>query len=181
MVKQNVLIVPYWVRDSLWRSGHKIKDLLDFDTACKILSRNEIAILHYLQFPKHSEKIFGASLGAFAFNLLDHWYDNTNPSRKTDYDKLRKYVDETQCDDEIVARLFGKNLAVTSDEEHVVTEVPGFGIVVTICPNFFVGDKLKTNNIAISREVALLLYKFESMSKILQSPFGGKYIETLLQ
>ena len=181
MVNQKVIIVPYWVRDSLWRGNHSIRDLLSFNTACKILSRDEIAILNKLQDPKYAEMIFGAPLGEYEFDLCIHWHETTHTSHKNDYDKLQKFIRDKHCEDEINARLFGEGLSITRDIEHVVTEVPGFGIAVTICPEFFTGANKAANSIAISREVAKLLYKYDCMSKIIQSPFGAKYIETLLQ
>ena len=176
-----VLIVPYWVRDSLWRGGHKIGDLLSFDKTLQILSRREVAILQSLQSSKYAITIFGATLGDYGLDLCQYWRDNTHSSRKEELDKLCKYIGDNCCDDEINARLFGENIAITRDDEHVVTEVSGFGIAITITPKFFTKENIKVNNAALSREVAKFLYRYESMSNIMQAPFGTKYIETLLQ
>lgn len=176
-----VILVPYWVRDQLRRNGRKFEDLKYFDIVRQCLSGTEVNILNVMQQPSIAEQIFGSDLGGFSYSFIDAWRGTPNRALANAAQELYDCRNQQSCIDEINARLFSDQTSITADDVNNIVDVPDFGIVVVVHPRLFVGANKSVNNNAYSRQVAKLLYKYECMSEILQSPFGSRYIGTLLQ
>lgn len=177
---KKIITVPYWVRDSLWRSGHKIEDLLIFDKVIKLLSRNEIVILMAMQEPKYAIEIYGDTLGSYSVNFFNVWTCNNSSNNIEDINEMYAfYQKQTFQHNEIENRLFNNAPVGKTSDANIIGEVPGFGVSVTVYPNLFVGENKTGNNATLSHAVAKILYKYECMGKILNSPFFAKHIETL--
>lgn len=176
----HVAAIPFWVCDSVRRSGLTIEAVLDFEKVSKVLSTRELVILNALQNPQYQVKIFGAPLGVYAFDFLTHWSTNVHPSLRSAVQKVCEYAEFNDVGEELRVRLFD-NYECSSTVTNTVTEVPRFGIAVQVAPNTFFGKNHENNSKAISREVCARIYKYEGIGKLVSSPIGAGYIEKLMR
>jgi len=179
--KKCVVLIPFWVQETLKRNGLQLSACLDLYTIRPFVSTNDLACFLTLQNSEYTNIIIGAN----SFSTLSMlWSENIN---KTNIDletyrlnTLAPLVGDKTIHDELNHRLFELNTSeIDYKEPFAIYDLTPDVIGTVIYPGYF----KPSNNIALQKEInegiIEVLYRYNSFHEVAKTPFFRRYLELL--
>ena len=179
--KKCVVLIPFWVQETLKRNGLQLSACLDLDTIRPFVSTNDLACFLTLQDNMYVDSIIGAK----SFSTLGMiWSENINKTN-TDLASYRSVtltplVGDKSIKDELNHRLFDLNTsAVNYKEPFAIYDLTPDVIGIVIYPGYF----KPSNNVTLQKEInegiIEVLYRYNSFHEVAKTPFFRRYLELL--
>ena len=180
-VKNNIVLIPYWIPEILKRKGLELKDCLDFPKLKPLLSLNDLVSFATLQ--EYYGKLTGAEEPS---SLIWIW----SASIPKDQPELSKYLWDTVSTismdqtfkNEIETRLFceGSKLDQYPEPYAVQHLAPEVGGIVIYPGHFILEENSKpVHQKALVVSILKVLYVYNAYNEMCKTSLFKKYLELL--
>lgn len=188
-MRQNIMVIPYWVAAVIRRKNMKMEDLLNFQKAQEVLAENDIKSM--LAAHRFAEDIFPAHLLKSNGSPFWEWWfqnDSTTEGRK----KIEELSNQVKLDPNFFkdqqARMFAKT--TNNLDVYISKSDPEKGFEVVALRDQAVGvilynslrDRLDYRaevQYEMLHDIVKLLYAYEHPTQVNSTRVYGMYLETL--
>lgn len=180
-VKRQIVLIPYWIEDTLRRRQLPLATVLDFPKLRAVTALEDLAGLVALQ------EQWGVLCGLkepCVGSLVSQWFKTVGFAGAADNDFLSNTVLPIAADASVVkelqARLFAGSTRIDSREEPFNTYdlTPEFAGAV-INPGFFGGKTDAKLVLSFARAMLKVLYVYEPQHEVAKTPLFRRYLSLL--
>ena len=180
-VKRNIILIPFWVHETLRRNKMELSEVLDFKKMREVLTLQDMACFLALQ--EYAAMLTGAQemhMGSLYFGWSASILANEHEVQSYLGEQVGRLAEDASTRKEVFARLFAENSRCERHEKPFICYdlSPEFeGVVIN--PGFFtqIGDRqLQSDFVA-----ALLkaLYVYEPYNEVSKTPLFKRHLELL--
>lgn len=179
MVKKRIVLIPYWVQDTMQRKKLNLVDCLDFNKVMSVMAISDLVGFSALQ------EFFPHVLGNVQFydELYTLWFQSVqaNPVAGSYLaNNITPFVRLDETKKEVAERLFSSDAKTAQHENAFITydlspEVLG----VVIYPGFFVREGDVELQKSLVKAILKVLYVYEPSHEVAKTPLFKRYLELL--
>lgn len=179
-MKKHIILIPYWVQESLQRQQLPLATCLDFEALKPIMSLNDLVTFSTLQ--HHVETCTGKDT-AVGDSLFFHWIRNIPESHRDSVDYLTKTVSTLETDPsfhaEVKARLFDPAGKLDRyPQPFIIYDLTPEVAGVVIYPGFF-GKADEALQLSLIEAILKTLYVYDTYNEVSKTPLFRRYLELL--
>ncbi len=178
---KQVILIPYWVQETLSRNQMPLADCLDFEKLKPVMSLSDLVTFSTLQhYVGACTGLKDASIGSLFFS----WIKSIPESNRDTVDYLTKTVSPLEQDEsfhnEVKARLFNPEAKVDRYQQPFIVmdlspEVAG----VVIYPGFFSAESSSALQQDLLEAILKVLYVYNTHNEVAKSPLFRRFLELL--
>lgn len=184
--KTRVIIIPYWIAESIKRAGVSVSDCLDYNKIKKVVSTNDL--LTFLASQEISSSLIGGNTGGSSWDLGFTW----NESMKGCTEEQRKEAGtlyDLSCSvnylEEVKSRLFtpganGPDYSPTYEKPYITYDLMPDVIGVVVHPGFFTESTSKELQLSLVDAILKVLYVYNTAyHEVASTLWFKRYLELL--
>jgi hypothetical protein len=176
--KKQIVLIPYWVAETLKRNQLPIADCLDISKLRKVMSINDLVLFMALQ-----NSIRNLTSAEVSCNILMAWLNHANAKSeeiKTEINTIVAMSGAPEFTDQLNNRLFTIDSKLNDYETpfNIYDLTPDYSGVV-VYPGFFVNNGDTRLETVFIEAVLAALYVYDSYDIVSQTQYFKRYLELL--
>ncbi len=186
-VKTRVILVPFWIEESLKRAGLAVKDCIDYQKVKKVVSTNDL--LTFLAAQELMDTLVGSRGGSgSSWALSTTWAEGIPKTETTllkDTDSLYSVSFTGNYLEEVKSRLFtqganGPEYAPTYEKPFIIYDLMPDVVGVVVYPGFFTAQPGKDLQLPLVDGVLEALYVYNApYHEVASTPWFKRFLELL--
>jgi hypothetical protein len=181
VAKKTVVLIPFWIQETMKRNGLQLADCLKFEVVKPITSLNDLVLFYALQ--QRDTHLVGKD--TYLNNGLYGAWANSIPADNKELlsfftDSVTELCRDASFQAELDARLFCADAAQGQYKEafdiyDLTPEVVG----VVVNPGFFVGTGNTELQQSLVEAILKVLYVYEPSHEVAKTPLFKRFLELL--
>ncbi|WP_144106759.1 hypothetical protein [Paraburkholderia sp. BCC1886] len=177
---KQVMLIPYWVHETLARHKLPLSACLDFEQLRPVSSTNDL--LCFLSAQVLMGRMVGEPHGTWSLYLLDAWLNSAQGQNKTFLSQtILPLLENPTFDEELRARLFSPESRLPHHKEpFYIYDITREAVGVVVNPGFFTeeagADGYRT---ALTVAILKVLYAYSACHEVSSTPLFKRYLGLL--
>lgn len=180
-VKKDIILIPYWIQETLQRNQLPLAACLDFAKIKPIMALSDLTAFAALD--EFQKQIIGIESNTWK-DIVWHWsgsIPNTDPTLKDFlWNTVNSLSKDRSLTEEVKARLFDSDARTSQYKNAFITyDLSPTVAGVVIYPGFFVSEGIVELQKPLIDSLLKLLYVYEPSHEVAKTPLFKRYLELL--
>lgn len=180
MAEKKIVVVPYWIADSVHRNKMNLADMLDFEKIRRVCAPADMAGLLIVQ--EFATHLVGGDLHIGTWGIDQAWYESLRTEESRTF--YQNTVIPLTCDESFVKdakdRLFGEDSRTERHSEpfNYYDIAPAVGAMV-ISPGFYTASAPDELYLATVEAILKALYVYTPPNEVARTPWFKRWLQLL--
>jgi hypothetical protein len=180
VAEKKIVVIPYWIADTVHRNKMSLADVLDFEKIRRVCAPADLAALLIVQ--DFATNIVGGDVSVGVWGIHQAWYESLRTEESRSYHQ--NTIVPLTCDESFIKdakdRLFGEDSRTERHSEpfNYYDIAPAVGAMV-ISPGFYTANAPDELHLATVEAILKALYVYTAPNEVARTPWFKRWLQLL--